>query len=84
MIGFLLELNAFALVVKFDQLADALIAILFFAAVGLVILGIAYFVLHLVLPFSLRLEIEEKQNPALGILIASLIAGIAIIVAAAI
>ncbi len=84
MFNFLNIFNAFALVVKFDQLGDALVSILFFAVIGLVIFGIAYFVLHLILPFSLRLEIEEKQNPALGILIASLIAGIAIIVAAAI
>jgi len=79
------KIFAFALaIVKYDQLLEVLVAVLILAVVGLVIFGIAYFVLHLVAPFSIRKEIEQDQNPALGVLIASLVAGIAIIIAAAI
>jgi uncharacterized membrane protein YjfL (UPF0719 family) len=38
----------------------------------------------MVTPFSLKKEIEEDQNVAVGIVIASIIIGIAIIIAAAI
>jgi uncharacterized membrane protein YjfL (UPF0719 family) len=38
----------------------------------------------MVLPFSMRKEIEEDHNMALGIIIASIIIGIAMIVSAAV
>lgn len=84
MINFLFETNAFALVVKFDQLLEVLVAAVIFVVIGLIIFGVAYFVLHLVMPFSIRKEIEEDQNIALGVVIGSLVIGIAIIIAAAI
>lgn len=84
MLNFLFETNAFGLVVKFDQLLEVLIVAIIFVVVGLVVFGIAYFVLHLVMPFSIRKEIEEDQNLALGIVIGSIMLGIAIIIAAAV
>ncbi|WP_005037370.1 DUF350 domain-containing protein [Holophaga foetida] len=55
-----------------------------FCFLGLVILGVVWLFLMKVLPFSLRKEIEEDQNTALGIVLGALILGISIIIAAAI
>lgn len=74
--------NALAFVVKFDQLQEALITTLIFVFIGLVFFAIAYFVLGRIFP--MRKEIEEDQNTALGIVIGSIMIGIAIIIAAAI
>jgi putative membrane protein len=71
-------------VVKFDQLAEVLVTTLIFVLIGLVFFAIAFFVLEKTTPFSIRKEIEDDQNVALGIVIGSLLIGIAIIIAAAI
>lgn len=55
-----------------------------FALMGLLIMGLVWLVLVKVLPFSMRKEMEEDQNIALGIVLGSLILGISIIIAAAI
>ena len=47
-------------------------------------LAIAFVILQKVLPFSIRKEIEEDQNTALGIVLGSIVIGIAMIVSAAI
>lgn len=69
-------------VVKFDELPEVLVSVIILGIVGLVIFGVMYFVLHLIAPFLIRHEVETKQNPALGILIAALVVGVAIIIAA--
>lgn len=84
MLKFMLQSNVFAAVVNFDQLPDVLLTVVFLGITGLLIFGVSYFVMHLVLPFSIRKEIETDQNPALSILIAALVIGIAIIIAGAI
>lgn len=76
--------NALAFVVKLDQLLEVLVTTLIFVVIGLVFFGIAFFVLEKVTPFSIRKEIEDDQNTALGIVIGSMLIGIAIIIAAAI
>jgi uncharacterized membrane protein YjfL (UPF0719 family) len=55
---------------------------LIFVFIGLVIFSIAYGVLGFMYP--IKKEIEEDQNTALGIVIGSIMIGIAIIIAAAI
>jgi putative membrane protein len=55
-----------------------------FAAAGLVIFGLAFWLMAKLCPFSIRKEIEEDQNVALAIVMASVIVGIAIIVSTAI
>lgn len=77
-------LNAFAFVVKYNELAEALIATLIFVVIGLIFFGIAYLILHLIMPFSIRKEIEDDQNTSLGIIIGAMLIGIAIIIAASI
>lgn len=51
---------------------------------GLIIFGIAFRVIVSVSPFSIRKELETDQNTALAILIASVIIGLALIIAAGI
>jgi putative membrane protein len=55
-----------------------------YAALGVVIFGLAFWVVTKVTPFSVRKEIEEDQNTALGIIIGAVIIGLAIIIGAAI
>jgi uncharacterized membrane protein YjfL (UPF0719 family) len=55
-----------------------------FSIMGLVLCGLVWLVLVKVLPFSLRKEMEDDQNIALGIVLGCLILGISIIIAASI
>ncbi len=55
-----------------------------FCFLGLAILGLVWAFLVKVLPFSMRKEVEEDQNVALGIVLGSLILGISLIIAASI
>ena len=50
---------------------------------GLVVFGLAYWVMVKVTPFSIRKEIEEDQNTALAIVIAAVIIGLGLIISAA-
>ena len=65
-------------------LPQALLSVAAFTVIGLVLFGLAFFLMGKVTPFSLRKEIEEDQNIALAIVIASVIIGIAMIIVAAI
>ncbi len=51
---------------------------------GLVVFALAFWVMTKVVPFSIRKEIEDDQNTALGVVIGSIILGLAIIIAATI
>lgn len=62
----------------------ALVASLVYSVLGLVMFGLAYKVLGLILPFSIRKELEEDQNTAVGIVLGCMMLGLAIIIAAAI
>lgn len=55
-----------------------------FAAVGIVVFGIAFFAITKIAPFSIRKEIEHDQNTSLGIVIGSVIIGLSLIISAAI
>ena len=57
---------------------------LIYSGLGVVVFGIAFAVVNKITPFSVRKEIEEDQNTALGINIGALIIGLAIIIGAAI
>ncbi len=66
------------------QMLNQLLVAAVFSLLGLGILGLVWLVLVKVLPFSLRKEMEDDQNIALGIVLGSLILGISLIIAAAI
>ena len=55
-----------------------------YSGVGLVVFALALFIVVKVAPFSVRKEIEEDQNTSLGIIIGSIMIGLALIIAAAI
>lgn len=67
-----------------NQLLHQLLLATVFSILGLLILGLVWLVLVEILPFSLRKEMEDDQNVALGIVLGSLILGISLIIAAAI
>lgn len=75
---------ALAMIVEFDKLLPVLATTLIFVFIGLIVFGLAYLIVVLVTPFSVKKEIEDDQNTALAIIIGSLIIGIAMIIAAAI
>ena len=70
--------------VPMNQMVDLIIETLAFTLIGLVLFAIAFWIIVKVSPFSIRKELEDDQNIALGIVIASVIIGIALIVSAAI
>jgi len=76
--------SAIALVVPMNQMVDLVVETLAFTLIGLILFAIAFWVIVKVSPFSIRKELEDDQNIALGIVIASVIIGIALIVSAAI
>ncbi len=55
-----------------------------FSVLGMVLLGVFFTILPRLLPFSLKKEMEEDQNTALGIVIGSIVIAMAIIIAAAV
>ncbi len=69
---------------NFDKLGETILASAAFSAVGLVVFGIAFFLMVKLAPFSVRKEIEEDQNTSLGIIMGAVILGVAMIVSAAI
>ena len=69
---------------QMDSMVKTLVSALAFSALGIMLFALAFLIIVKVTPFSLRKEIEEDQNTALAIIIASVILGIALIVSAAI
>ena len=62
----------------------ALLTTVLFVAIGLAVFGLAFWIMNKLAPFSMKKEIEEDQNTALAIIIAGVLVGIAIIIAAAV
>jgi uncharacterized membrane protein YjfL (UPF0719 family) len=69
---------------KLEALGETILTSTAFAGVGLVVFGIAFFVMERIAPFSIRKEIEDDHNVALAVIMAGIIIGIALIIAAAI
>lgn len=65
-------------------LVESVLNVVLFTCIGLVLFALAFFLMGKTTPFSLRKEIEEDQNVALAIVMASVIIGIAMIIVAAI
>ena len=51
---------------------------------GLIMFGVAFWLIVKLTPFSIRKEVEEDQNVALAILIGAVMLGLSIIIAATI
>jgi putative membrane protein len=67
-----------------DPFARLIITTLVFSVVGILMFALAFWIIVKSSPFSVRKELEEDQNIALAIVIASVIIGIALIVSAAV
>ena len=72
------------MVVKLDELWPVLETTVIFVAIGLVVFALAFLIVVLVAPFSVKKEIEEDQNTSLAIIIGAIIIGVAMIISAAI
>ena len=55
-----------------------------YSIVGIILMGLGFLLVKFFTPFSIKKEIEDDQNISLGIIIAAIILGISIIVAAVI
>jgi putative membrane protein len=70
----------FATVVNWESVAASLV----FSLIGLAVFVLGFWVLRKLLPFDVHKELEHDQNTAVGLVIASFVLGLAIIIAAAI
>ena len=57
---------------------------IFYSVLGTIVLLVAFYLIEKVMPFSLRKEIAEDQNTALGIIMGAFVIGLSIIISAAI
>ena len=71
-------------VVKLEELWNTLEGTVIFVLLGLIVFAIAFGIVVLVSPFSVKKEIEEDQNISLAIIIGAIIIGVAMIISAAI
>ena len=51
---------------------------------GLIVFGVAFWIITKLVPFSMRKEIKDEQNTALAIVIGAVLVGLAIIIASTI
>ncbi len=63
---------------------DVVLGSVLYAVVGVLIFWISFLIIDKITPYNLWLEIVEKQNKALAMVVAAMSLGICIIVAAAI
>ncbi|HKR23100.1 MAG TPA: DUF350 domain-containing protein [Pyrinomonadaceae bacterium] len=73
-----------ALVVPMESLLPIVVTTVVFVIIGLLVFAVAFIIIAKATPFSVRKEIEDDQNVALAIVIAAVILGSALIIAAAI
>ena len=76
--------TTYALAIPLEGLPPVLVTTVVFVVLGLLVFALTFLVIVKATPFSVRKELEEDHNVALGIVIASVILGTAIIIAAAI
>jgi len=63
---------------------NGVISAIVFSAIGMVTFGLFFMILPKLLPFSLKKEILEDENTALGIVIGAIVLGMAFIIGHAI
>jgi uncharacterized membrane protein YjfL (UPF0719 family) len=67
-----------------DLNMQVILASILYAFLGMAIFGLSFAIFNKLMPFSVRKEIEEDQNIALGIIIGAFLIGLALIISAAI
>lgn len=68
--------------IDWSSLLDAVVTTSIFSLLGITIFGVTFALITKLVPFSMRKEIEEDQNVALGVIIGSVILGVAMIISA--
>jgi putative membrane protein len=63
---------------------SSLFTSLVYGLVGLILLLIGYYIYELITPWSVKEELISHRNPAVGMVVAAFILGMAIVIAAAI
>lgn len=63
---------------------NEIISVLIYSGIGVVIFALAFYLMVQIIPFSVKKEIEEDQNTSLGIILGSVIIGLALIISAVI
>jgi len=84
MLNLLSQLPPLGMIVKLEELLPVIETTVIFVAIGLVVFALAFVIVVLVAPFSVKKEIEDDQNISLAVIIGSVIIGIAMIISAAI
>jgi putative membrane protein len=69
---------------KLENMGDAVVSTAVFAGIGLAVFLLAIWLMTKLAPFSVKKEIEEDQNVALAIIMAGVLIGISLIIAAAV
>lgn len=64
----------------FEALGHSLLETLAFSLAGVLVFGVAFWLMEKLSPFSLRKEIEEDENKALAMIMSSVVLGIALII----
>jgi uncharacterized membrane protein YjfL (UPF0719 family) len=67
-----------------DHGLQAMLAAVVYAIIGLALFGVVWVAIVQFTPFSIRKEIEEDQNIALGVILAAILLGMALIISSAI
>lgn len=84
MLNFAALAPSLGMIVKLDDLLPVMATTAIFVLIGLIAFAVAFLIVVMVAPFSVKKEIEEDHNTALAIIIGAFIIGIAIIIASAI
>ncbi len=63
---------------------SSIVGSVLYSAIGIVIFVVAYKIMEWFLPFNVDKELSEDQNTAVGVVVGSVMLGLAIIIAAAI
>ncbi len=72
------------LAIELDKLWNTMETTVIFVAFGLIVFALAFLIIVLVAPFSVKKEIEDDQNTSLAIIIGAVIIGVAMIISAAV
>ncbi|CAN5428728.1 hypothetical protein BH10ACI3_BH10ACI3_27110 [soil metagenome] len=72
------------MIVKLEEIWNVIETTVIFVAIGLIVFALAFVIVVVVAPFSVKKEIEEDQNTSLAIIIGAVIIGVAMIISAAI
>lgn len=72
------------MVINLAEIWNTIEGTVIFVAIGLVVFTVAFLIVVLIAPFSIKKEIEDDQNTSLAIIIGSIIIGLAMIISAAI